>query len=69
MATIHNLEERNPSTSIEYAVELFGYLLGVFILAVLIGEVGTAALHTLPYLWQWCYVILPVDITVTTSAA
>ena len=38
---IHDLEERNPTTTIEYTVEMLGYLLGIFIIAVFIGEVGT----------------------------
>ena len=38
---IHDLEERNPTTTVEYTVEMLGYLLGIFIIAVFIGEVGT----------------------------
>ena len=40
VSTIHELEENNPSTNLEFAVEMIGYLFGVFVLAVIIGEVG-----------------------------
>ena len=42
VTAIHDLEERNPTTTIEYTVEMLGYLLGIFIIAIFIGEVGGA---------------------------
>ena len=38
---IRDLEERNPTTTVEYTVEMLGYLIGIFIIAVFIGEVST----------------------------
>lgn len=40
VSNIHELEERNPSTTIEYVSEIVGYLFGLFILAVIIVEVS-----------------------------
>ena len=40
VATIHELEGQNPETTLEYVVELAGYLFGVFVIAVIIGEVS-----------------------------
>ena len=38
IATIHDLEERDPTNNLEYTVEMVGYLLGVFIIAAIINE-------------------------------
>ncbi len=40
VSTIHEKEENDPETNIEYVVEVVGYLFGIFVLAVIIGEVG-----------------------------
>ena len=41
VSTIHELEENNPTNTLEFTVEMFAYLGGVFVIAVIIGEVST----------------------------
>lgn len=40
LGTIHDLNKRIPNNNIQYALSVFGFLLGVFILAIIIGEVS-----------------------------
>ncbi len=39
VSNIHEQEVRQPVTSVEYVAEMIGYMFGVFVLAVVIGEV------------------------------
>lgn len=40
IATIHDLNERDPTSNLEFVLGAFGHLLGVFIIAIVIGEVS-----------------------------
>ena len=40
VATIHNLDERTPSDLLQYFLDIVGYLVGVFVMANIIGEVS-----------------------------
>lgn len=39
IATIHDLNERDPTSDIEFLLGGFGHLIGVFIIAIVISEV------------------------------
>ena len=39
VSNIHEQEERHPVTVMEYVAEMIGYMFGIFVLAVVIGEV------------------------------
>lgn len=40
VSTTHDREQTDPTNNIEFVAETLGYLIGVFALAVIIGEVG-----------------------------
>lgn len=40
VATIHDLNERNPSNDLQFIIGAVGHLIGVFIIAIVIGEVS-----------------------------
>ena len=45
LGTIHDLNKRIPNNNIQYALSVFGFLLGVFSLAIIIGEVSGLNVH------------------------
>jgi len=40
IVTSHNLDRTTPNNPVEFAVEMLSYLIGVFMLALIIGKVG-----------------------------
>ena len=50
LGTIHDLNKRIPNNNVQYALSVFGFLLGVFILAIIIGEVSVLIID---YTYVW----------------